>query len=236
MASLRRRGAPTPRDRGVGRVGDTVFTVQERMPGVPLEPSPGARPDPTTFAAVLPQLLAAVDIQRGAGDLADPPWPAWLLRTIDEGGDGYCIHATMRARPDTDGLLDRIEDSAARHRHRAVAAGDVLHYDLNPANVLHVGTTLTAIVDWGVPFTGAAQGDRGFDVATLLFYTYDLDVTRADLWAEATRISGAGWTAIYLAHLTLRQVEWTVRHRPGDVEETRFLGIAGRRPGRLRGA
>jgi hypothetical protein len=33
--------------------------------------------------------------------------PAWLLETIDVGGEGYCLHETMRARPDT-AILDRL--------------------------------------------------------------------------------------------------------------------------------
>ena len=112
-------------------------------------------------------------------------------------------------------------------------ASDVVHFDLNPANILHVDGRLTGVVDWTVPFTGAAQGDRGFDVATLLFYVYDVDATRHQLWACVLDISGLAWTAIDLAHLVLRQVEWSMRHRPGSAEEERFLGIADRVLGEL---
>jgi hypothetical protein len=31
--------------------------------------------------------------------------------------------------------------------------------------------TITGIVDWNVPFPAAMQGDRGFDIATLVFYS-----------------------------------------------------------------
>jgi hypothetical protein len=40
-------------------------------------------PAPELFAAVLPSLLAAIELQRDAGDLAQPRWPAWLLGTIE---------------------------------------------------------------------------------------------------------------------------------------------------------
>jgi hypothetical protein len=56
-------------------------------------------------------------------------------------------------------------------------------------------------VDWNVPFAGAGQGDRGFDVATLLVYTYDVDHTRDHLWQTACTISGVEWVAVYLCHL-----------------------------------
>jgi len=53
-----------------------------------------------------------------------------------------------------------------------------------------------------MPFNGACQGDRGFDVATLLFYGYDVPATRETLWERAIRISGIGWTTVYLCHLS----------------------------------
>jgi hypothetical protein len=37
---------------------------------------------------------------------------------------------------------------------------------------------------------GAGQGDRGFDIATLLFYAYDLERTREALWERALELSG----------------------------------------------
>src|SRR4029077_12706768 len=93
---------------------------------------------------------------------------------------------------------------------------------------LHQGGKLSGVVDWNIPFTGAAQGDRGFDLATLLFYTYDVPATRERLWAFTTEISGLAWTTVYLSHLALRQVEWTRRLNPGSAEDRRFLAIANR--------
>jgi Phosphotransferase enzyme family len=216
-----------PEHLALGRAGDVVFTVQRELPGAVLEVAGGAPLDPATFGALVPQLLELIERQRDAGDLADPPWPGWLLATIDHGGEGYCLHDTMRRATDAAALLDRLQGVAARQRDAAPPrTTDVVHFDMSPANVLHVDGRLTGVVDWTVPFTGAAQGDRGFDVATLLFYGYDIDATRDDLWARALDISGLAWTAIHLAHLVLRQVEWSMRHRPGSVEEQRFVGIA----------
>ncbi|MGD0706413.1 MAG: phosphotransferase [Trebonia sp.] len=103
---------------------------------------------------------------------------------------------------------------------------DVVHFDLNPANILHAGGRLSGVVDWNIPFDGAGQGDRGFDIATLLFYTYDIEQTRDGLWERALQLSGLGWTTVYLCHLSLRQVEWSRRHGPGSPDDARFTAIA----------
>jgi aminoglycoside phosphotransferase (APT) family kinase protein len=178
------------------------------------------------FAAVLPSLLAAVELQRDAGDLARPPWPAWLLDTIEAGGNGYCLHATMRQAPRTAALLGRLQSLARRNQWDEARTRDVVHFDMNPANILHAGGRLSGVVDWNIPFDGAGQGDRGFDVATLLFYTYDIEQTREVLWERALELSGLAWTTVYLCHLSLRQVEWSRRHAPGSADDARFTAIA----------
>jgi aminoglycoside phosphotransferase (APT) family kinase protein len=220
VGGLRARGYPAPVYVAVGRADGVVFTVQERLPGRPLEPA--------ALESVLPQVLEAVELQAGAGDLEDPPWPGWLLETIEHGGDGYCLHSTMERHPDTQALLERLRGIAAAADVGPARSIDVLHFDLSPANILHVDGRLTGVVDWNVPFPGAAQGDRGFDVATLLFHAYGVDAVRAPLWDRAVAISGRPWTTVYLCHLVLRQVEWVRRHAPGSPEDERFTALAAR--------
>jgi aminoglycoside phosphotransferase (APT) family kinase protein len=226
VGDLRRRGYPAPEYVGVGESGGTIFTVQRRLPGQSLHRGPGMPPAPELFATVLPGLLAAIELQRDAGDLAHPPWPAWLLDTIETGGDGYCLHATMRQAPRTAALLGRLQTLARRNRRDQARTRDVVHFDMNPANILHAGGRLSGVVDWNIPFDGGGQGDRGFDVATLLFYTYDIEPTRQALWERALQLSGLAWTTVYLCHLSLRQAEWSRRHRPGGADDARFLAIA----------
>lgn len=226
VRDLRQRGYPAPEYVGVGESSGTIFTLQRRLPGQPLHQGAGAQPAPGLFAEVLPSLLAAVDLQRDAGDLARPPWPAWLLDTIEAGGNGYCLHATMRQAPRTAALLGRLQSLARRNQWDEARTRDVVHFDMNPANILHAGGRLSGVVDWNIPFDGAGQGDRGFDVATLLFYTYDIEQTREVLWERALELSGLAWTTVYLCHLSLRQVEWSRRHAPGSADDARFTAIA----------
>jgi Ser/Thr protein kinase RdoA (MazF antagonist) len=226
VGDLRGRGFPAPEFVGVGESGGTIFTVQRRLPGQTLHRGHGLPPAPELFAAVLPSLLAAIELQGDAGDLARPPWPAWLLDTIETGGDGYCLHATMRQAPRTAALLHRLQTLGRRNLLDEPRTLDIVHFDMNPANILHTGGRLSGVVDWNIPFDGAGQGDRGFDVATLLFYTYDLERTREALWERALQLSGLAWTTVYLCHLSLRQVEWSRRHSPGSTDEARFTAIA----------
>jgi len=226
VGRLRGRGSPVPDYLGSGHTDAVAFTLQRRLPGVMLEPRPGQGVDPGVVDAVLPSLLDAVELQADIGDLSAPRWSGWLLDTIESGGDGYCLYTTMRARADTTSILERVIDIGREFGHGPVRTSDIVHLDLSPANVLHERGRLTGIVDWNVPFDGAAQGDRGFDVATVLFYTYDNRTTRDRLWTRASAISGERWTAVYLAHLVLRQVEWSVRHHPDSHADLRFRHIA----------
>lgn len=148
------------------------------------------------------------------------------LDTIEAGGNGYCLHATMRQAPRTAALFGRLQALVRRNQWDEAPTRDVVHFDMNPANILHAGGRLSGVVDWNIPFDGAGQGDGGFDVATLLFHTDDIEQTWEVLWGRALELSGLGWTAVYLCHFSLRQVEWSRRHAPDSADYARFTAIA----------
>jgi aminoglycoside phosphotransferase (APT) family kinase protein len=100
---------------------------------------------------------------------------------------------------------------------------DYVHYDFNLANLLSDGSRITGVVDINPP---VVTGDRAFDLATLLFYLYDDEDIRAVLSARILELTSRRAAAAYLAHMVLRQVEWSVRHYPAVAETRRHLRLA----------
>jgi streptomycin 6-kinase len=74
----------------------------------------------------------------------------------------------------------------------------------------------------------ALAGDRAFDVATLLFYLYDLDAVRGRLWTRMLELACRDAARAYLAHMVLRQVDWSLRFHPAAAA-TRHYGRLARR-------
>ena len=69
-------------------------------------------------------------------------------------------------------------------------------------------------------------GDRAFDLATLLFYDYDHDDLRTRLRARLLHLAGPRPSSAYLAHMVLRQVDWSVRYHPASAATRRHLRLA----------
>jgi hypothetical protein len=86
------------------------------------------------------------------------------------------------------------------------------HYDFTVANLLTDGAGITGVIDMNPP---PLTGDRAFDLATLLFYHYDRDELRDRLRARAREITDDRALRVYLAHMVLRQVDWSLRYHPG---------------------
>ena len=91
------------------------------------------------------------------------------------------------------------------------AADDFVHYDFTLANLLSDGTAITGVIDVNPP---VLAGDRAFDLATLLFYLYDQDDIRDPLRARLLELAGPQAARAYLAHMVLRQVDWSLRFHP----------------------
>ena len=222
---LKASGYPAPAHLAVGRIDGWAYWVQERLPGEPIRSSPRSMPDESRLAVLARDLVDLAIQHDGRGDLADPPWPDWLLRTLVDGGDGYCLHETMRRTPHTAQMLDEITSIAESCRDAPVRRHDITHFDFSYANALTDGVRVTGVIDWNVPFEGALQGDLAFDIATLLFYAYDRPSVTRELWRSLLEWADPRAAALYLAHLTLRQVEWVERFYPGTSQHDRFLTI-----------
>jgi Ser/Thr protein kinase RdoA (MazF antagonist) len=218
---LRDRGYPAAPLTAFGRTAAFGFWIQQRLPGRPLDRRPGFT-DLPLLAMLLPELIRLNDLQAGLATSPDG-WRALLVGTLTEGGDGYCLHATLAARPDTRDLLQAVRDIGARCGPAIPPGTDFMHYDFTPTNLLANGATITGVIDINAP---VIAGDRAFDLATLLFYGYGHDGIRARLGARLLELAGYQAARAYLAHMVLRQVEWSVRHYPGAAATRRHLRLA----------
>jgi hypothetical protein len=200
VGRLRNRWYPVPRYviRGLHPAGR--YVIQAALPGAPVK---------RLTPAQVEQILALNERQRDLAPADAPPWPAVLVEVALNGGNGYCLLDPMRQHgPDTARLLDLVQELAARHQHVAAPTTDVVHFDLNPTNILAQPDRITGVVDWD----GARTGDRAFDLATLLFYVYDQEAPREALWQRLAAIAEPGAIVLYVAHLIHRQADWSLRH------------------------
>lgn len=213
VTGLRRRGYPAARLLASGQVAGLLFWQQERLPGTVLDSVPGW---------LLPEVLRLSDAQTGLGTgthrLSD-----LIATTLTSGGEGYCVHATLAARPDTRGMLRVLRRTADRCLDAIPERDDFVHYDFTVANMLTAGTEIRGVIDINPP---PVTGDRAFDLATLLFYCYDRDEIRERLRARILELTDRRALAAYLAHMTLRQVDWSLRHHPGTRATAHHLRLA----------
>jgi hypothetical protein len=177
------------------------WVVQELLPGR----SPDIVDD-----SLLEQLVDLNSRFAGLGVGLDPaPLPLYLT----ESGPGFCVHESLdRHDGRTRRLLSWVREVGAETD--VMTGTDLVHLDFHPGNVLVDGGRVTGVVDWD----GASRGDRLFDLVTLRFSVPRLDaVLRETVPAQRLRA--------YWAHMSLRQVDWAIRHH-GPSEVDYWLGVA----------
>jgi Ser/Thr protein kinase RdoA (MazF antagonist) len=221
LARLRDRGYPAPRFRIIGQLPGLVFWVQPRLPGAALDRG-RPEPDHAALARLLPELLRLNDAQAGLGT-GPPGWRRLITQTLTAGGDGYCLHTTLQASAAARDLLPVLRRIGERCGPAIPDGQDFVHYDFTPANLLSDGTAITGVIDINPP---VLAGDRAFDLATLLFYHYDHDQIRGRLRARLLELAGPSAARAYLAHMVLRQVDWSLRHHPAAAATRRYLRLA----------
>ena len=206
----RAAGVPTARHELAAHVDGVRVLVQQRLPGAP---------PVTVDATVVAQMIAVTD--RLAGLLADDPAPrpAELFLTGD--GPGFCLHGPLAGySARTARLLAWVREVGATGS--AMIGDDLTHLDFHPGNVLvDEAGRLTGVVDWD----GATRGDRHFDLVTLRFMlTADTPGLTGPLDDRLAVVSERRRRA-YWAHLSLRQVDWSIRHHDAATVD-RWLTVA----------
>lgn len=210
-----RLGYPAARLLASGQVAGLTFWLQEQLPGTVLER--GSVP-----GWLIPEVLRLNDAQAGLGD-GTRQLSGLIAATLTAGGDGYCVHATLQARPDTRDLLAVVRQTADRCLAAVPERDDFVHYDFTLANLLTTGPGISGVIDINPP---ALTGDRAFDLATMLFYRYDRHAIRERLRGRALDLTSRRALSTYLAHMLLRQVDWSLRHHPATPSTTHHLHLA----------
>jgi phosphotransferase family enzyme len=205
-------GVPAPRYEFMAELPVAVVIVQELLPG--------------THVTTIDQrtLDSMIEVNRRCRGLlagrVDLPAPSLYLRTD---GPGFCLHEPLRQYDRrTARLLDAIEEvGTALPEH--LTGNDLVHMDFHPENVLvDAAGEVTGVVDWDA----INRGHGDFDLITLRF---DLARRAPDLGRRLqdhlARTVPPDLALATWAHLSLRQVDWAIRHlTPADV--TTWLTIA----------
>ena len=206
--------------------GEGVVVVQERLPG-----GPPRRIDDRLIAA----MLAVND--RFAGLLISRPDVPPLDLYLTQSGPGFCLHESLeRYDARTRRLLGWIRE-VGRHPSAVMTGSDLVHADLHFGNVLvDDAGAITGIVDWG----DAGRGDRRFGLVTLAFdlgwgmrfspaYQQVTPAGVAAVWARLDAMD-AGILRAFWAHMSLRMVDWSIRHQTAESVD-HYLAFASSRIG-----
>ncbi|TDW86814.1 phosphotransferase family enzyme [Kribbella pratensis] len=209
LEAARRGGLPVPQYQLLADLPDGVGVVQERLPG---------RPPETVDRALLESMIALTDHFTGLAP--DLPVPSMYLL---ESGPGFCLHESLQRYDDrTRRLLDRIHE-VGRDEPSDMTGDDLVHLDFHTGNVLTEAGQITGIVDWD----GIGRGDRLFALVTLRFDAHvrlpDADLTWYDELLENTLNPAV--LRLYWAHMSLRQVDWSIRHHTPSAT-THWLDLA----------
>ncbi len=207
---LRCVGYPAPHYLFIGIACEGAYSVQLALAGSPLPP---------ISATLIPRLLEMNALQK---DKALPDLPDWhqeVVRTVLHGGEGYCLHTALQEHsPQSAKLLHVLQKIVVTHQRVPHRTNDVVHGDFQHANILVHEGQISGIVDWDAPYAG----DHTFDIATLLFYTYDDREARKLLWNHALQYVSRELLSMYLVHLILRQTDWSLRYHDKATAE-RYL-------------
>ncbi|MEV0285967.1 phosphotransferase [Kribbella sp. NPDC050820] len=204
--AVRAAGAPVPETQLAVQLGTAIATVQELLPGAPI-----AKLD----EAGLEQALAFNELQ--AGLLVGRPDVPPLELYLRSDGPGFCLHGPLRAHNRPTALLDDWITAVGAEHPGPLRGDDAVHVDYHPGNLLAVDGRITGIIDWD----GAGRGDRRLDLVTLRFGIHSdapdpAVVARLDAVLDTF---GDDVLRPLWAHMSLRMVDWAIRHfTPSAVE------------------
>ena len=157
---LRALGYPAPHYVLVGCMADASYSIQRTLPGQPMQ---------QLAPALVADFLTLNECQTGQARSEALAWPEPVVNPVRFGGDGFCLLEPMQTYSTTTAsMLQAVQAIVRRYADQLAPRADIVHFDCSPANVLATATRITGVIDWD----GWCAGDRMFDVATMLFYSY----------------------------------------------------------------
>jgi aminoglycoside phosphotransferase (APT) family kinase protein len=123
----------------------------------------------------------------------------------------YCVLESLTSYSVMTAELLEVLQTFVKHHAEEVGASkgqDIVHFDFSPANTLSARGRVVGVVDW----EGVRAGDRLFDLATQLFYTVPVPEVHGRLWKLALARGRPGVLGVYLAHMIVRQIDFSIRH------------------------
>lgn len=197
---LRLQGYPAPAYRFIGATLGGTYSIQQALPGAPMQ---------RVSLQYLPRILQLQALHAVQAPPGPRDWPREIIRTVMQGGKGYCLHGSLQQHSlETASMLRALQGLVATHQHSIAETNEIVHFDFQPANFLIHQDTISGIVDW----EGVCAGDSAFDLATLLFYCYDDRAVCDYLWEHTLARRPIQVLSVYLAPLILRQVDWSLCH------------------------
>lgn len=196
---LRSVGYPAPRYLYIGVLPEGIYSIQSALTGSPLR---------SVTTALLPRLFALNELQVGRAIPGRKDWHQEVIKTVLFGGDEYCLHTSLQQHSqETAALLRKLQALVVAYQDAPHRIEDIVHGDFQQSNILIHDGQISGVIDWD----GGYAGDCAFDIATLLFYSYDVPEIRERLWEYALARASIKLLAFYFAHLILRQVDWSLR-------------------------
>jgi hypothetical protein len=210
---LRALAYPAPEFILASSGNEVRYLVQRMLPG---------RPGAALTPALLERVVELNRLQDEAASDFVEGWPARILESVEKGFEDWCVHDSLATHSrQTAALLGEVRGTLARVAGAHFRTADAVHFDFSTANLLVEHGEVSGVIDWN----GCCAGDRAFDLTTLAFYALEDPGVATWLLDRAREISSAPAIALYLAHMIVRQLDWSIRNHDQPTV-TRYLNIS----------
>jgi Phosphotransferase enzyme family len=210
---LRGLGYPAPEFIVASRGNGLRYLVQRILPG---------RPGAALTPALLERVVELNRLQDQAASEFLEGWPTRIVESIEKGFEDWCVHDSLATYSrQTAALLGEVRRTVPLVAGAHFRTTDAVHFDFSSANILVEHGEISGVIDWN----GCCAGDRAFDLTTLAFYELEDPGLAAWLLDRARELSGAPAVALYLAHMIVRQLDWSIRNHDQPTV-TRYLNLS----------